>query len=76
MEEGLLKGVAACPRGPAISHLFFVDNSLIFCQAMREDCTSLENILETYEHTFGQQLNRDKTSFFLVVIHYRTFRMI
>ena len=31
---------------------------------MREDCTSLENILETYEHTSGQQLNRDKTSLF------------
>ena len=31
---------------------------------MREDCTSLESILETYEHTSGQQLNRDKTSLF------------
>ena len=31
---------------------------------MREDCTSLKNILETYEHESGQQLNRDKTSLF------------
>ena len=43
---------------------FFVDNSLIFCRAMKEDCTSLENTLETYEHMSGQQLNRDKTSLF------------
>ena len=31
---------------------------------MREDCTSLKNILETYKHESGQQLNRDKTSLF------------
>ena len=43
---------------------FLVDDSLIFCRAMREDCTSLENILETYEHVSGQQLNWDKTSLF------------
>ena len=49
MEEGLLKGVATCPKGPTISRLFFADDSLILFQAMREDYTSLENVLETYE---------------------------
>ena len=64
VEDGWLKGVEACPRRLAISHLFFAYDSLIFCQATREDCTSLENILETYEHAFGQQVNSDKTSLF------------
>ena len=64
VEDGLVEGVVACPRGPAISHSFFAYDSLIFCQATREDCTSLENILEIYEHAYGQQLNRDKTSLF------------
>lgn len=49
MEEGLLKGVATCPKGPTISRLFFADDSLILFRAMREDYTSLENVLETYE---------------------------
>ena len=31
VEQGALKGIAAYAQGPAISHLFFVDDSLIFC---------------------------------------------
>ena len=76
VEDGLLKGVEACLRGPTISHLFFAYDSLIFCRATREDCTSLENILETYEHVFGQQLNSIRLLCFLVVIRHKTFRMI
>ena len=33
-----MKGVAACHRGPEISHLFFANNSLISYRAKREDC--------------------------------------
>ena len=61
---GLLKGVAACPLGPQISHLFFTDDSIILCQATREDCSHLEQILETYEHASRQKINREKTSLF------------
>ena len=46
---GVLKGVTACPQGPCISHLFFVDDSIIFCQATLEECNHLARILETYE---------------------------
>ncbi|KAK9992957.1 hypothetical protein SO802_022660 [Lithocarpus litseifolius] len=49
VELGLLSSVAACPRGPKISHLFFADDSLIFCKATVEECTTLEEILEIYE---------------------------
>lgn len=59
-----MKGVVACHRGPEISHLFFVDNSLVSCQTKREDCSRLERVLATYEQALGQQLNREKTSFF------------
>lgn len=31
VDQGVLKGVATCARDPKISHLFFTDDSLIFC---------------------------------------------
>ena len=64
MERGQLNGVAACQRGPKISHIFFADDNIIFCRATIEECSTLENILETYERSSGQQLNREKTALF------------
>ena len=61
-ERGQLNGVAACQRGPKISHIFFVDDNIIFCRATIEECSILENILETYESSSCQQLNREKTA--------------
>ena len=51
-------------EGPCLSHLFFVDDSLIFCKAIIEECDVLQRILSTYEKASGQQLNRSKTSLF------------
>lgn len=64
IERGFLKGVAACACGPKISHLFFADDSLIFCRATREEGANLMRVLETYEQASGQQLNRDKTALY------------
>ena len=62
--DGQMKGVAFCLRGLKISHQFFADDSLIFCQATREDYSSLEKTLEAYENALGQQLNQEKTTLF------------
>ena len=59
-----LNGVAACQRGPKISHIFFADDSIIFCRATIEECSTLEDILETYERSSSQQLNHEKTALF------------
>ena len=61
---GTLKGVTVCARGPNISHLFFADDSLIFCQATKEEYSTLISILEKYEQASCQQLNQEKTSLF------------
>ena len=36
--------------------------SIIFCHATIEECSTLEDILEMYEHSSSQQLNSEKTT--------------
>ena len=64
VQEGKIEGVAVCRGAPILSHLFFVDNSLIFCKASLEECDSLQHVLKVYEDASSQQLNRAKTSMF------------
>lgn len=53
-----------CRIGPQISHLFFVDDSLIFCHATMGDLHSIQEILTLYEHASRQQINKGKTTIF------------
>ena len=62
---GEMKGVTICRGAPRLSHLFFADNSIIFCKATIEECNALQRILGVYEQALGQQLNRTKTALFL-----------
>ena len=64
VQEKKLRGVAVSARGPRISHLFFADDSLIFGRATTMECNEIQRILQVYETSSGQQLNRSKTSLF------------
>ena len=61
---GEIKGFSLCQRGPALTHLLFANNSLLFCRATGDECRKIINILETYEGESGQKVNKNKTTIF------------
>ncbi len=59
-----IHGVSVCRDGPKISHLLFVDDSLVFCEASLVECERLGLLLKLYEAALGQKINRQKTAIF------------
>lgn len=62
--EGKIKGVPISFRGTKISHLFFADDSILFCRTNLTEWNSVQDLLHMYELAFGQKLNSEKTSIF------------
>ncbi|KAF5472052.1 hypothetical protein F2P56_008799 [Juglans regia] len=57
----LLRGVRVCNRAPWINHLFFADDSIVFCLSSVALNVHLQNILNLYGAASGQLLNMEKT---------------
>jgi hypothetical protein len=64
MDEGLVKRVLTSRRGLRISHLFFADDNLLFCQSTIVQWDRLMAILRMYELVSRQRLNNNKTTLF------------
>ena len=62
--DGAIRGVSICRDGPHVSHLFFADDSVLFCQAKQTECQVILDILATYERGSGQKINKEKTNLF------------
>jgi hypothetical protein len=63
-QKGCITGVPTSPKGPCLSHLFFADDSLMFCKANSVEWRRLMKILGVYEAGSGQKINLQKTSLF------------
>ncbi|KAH1047723.1 hypothetical protein J1N35_038507 [Gossypium stocksii] len=64
MKEGLLRGAKASRRGPAISHLLFTDDCILFGEASSRGAMVLKGILNEYEKCSGQCVNFNKSIIF------------
>ena len=62
--QGDINGVSICRNGPKVSHLFFADDSVLFCRAKEEECQTILDLLAIYERGSGQKINREKTNIF------------
>lgn len=64
-QEGHITGLPITKSGFRLSHLFFADDSLLFCRATFSEWYTTHEILKVYERASGQKINWDKTSIFL-----------
>ena len=62
---GNIKGISICLRAPHLSHLFFADDSVFFCRANMGEYQRIWDILQDYDATLGQKINKDKLPFSL-----------
>jgi len=47
--SGSIKGMSLCSTGPKVFHLFFADDSLLFCRANTQECATILEVLQQYE---------------------------
>ncbi|KAL0404160.1 UNVERIFIED_CONTAM: putative ribonuclease H protein [Sesamum radiatum] len=60
--DGRISGVAVARSAPKVSHLLFVDDTLIFCQATKEALSCVRAVVDMYRKALGQQVNLQKSS--------------
>ena len=59
-----ITGVKIARQSPYVSHLFFADDSLIFCKANSDEAGHIKEMLECYGKVSGQQVNINKSAVF------------
>lgn len=52
-EPSHIWGVSICKKGPRLTHLFLVDDGLVFCRASMSECQKVQSLLSCYEKALG-----------------------
>ena len=62
--QGEIHGYSLCKNGPKLTHLFFADDSLLFCKSTSQECDKVLELLDTYSKYSRQHINKSKTTIF------------
>lgn len=62
IQSNKIHGFRTSRSGPCDSHLFFADDSLVFCKATHEEAQNLAHILQLYKQASGQEVNFSKST--------------
>ncbi|XP_062102876.1 uncharacterized protein LOC133813856 [Humulus lupulus] len=60
----MFRGIQVARGAPVLSHMFFADDTYIFCKATIEDAEHILHLLSVFESASGQKINYDKSSIF------------
>ena len=52
-KEKKIQGMAAVRNGTKVTHMFFANDSLLFCQVKRNECQEILRIMQTYKKVSG-----------------------
>ena len=55
-----LSGISICKGSPSITHLLFVDDSVIYCKTSGQESKELQTILQKYEEATGRPKNKHR----------------
>lgn len=53
--------IRGAPTVPAVSHLLFANDCIIFSRASLQDAAAIQHALKLYEKASGQKVNLNKT---------------
>jgi hypothetical protein len=59
-----LSGIKVAPSAPAVNHLLFADDSLLFSKGSSQEAEAVSNLLKSYCQASGQRINEEKSSIF------------
>lgn len=62
-------GNKICPAAPGISHIFFADDSLLFCRATVEEGQAVRSILDENERLWASRQLQQIRHFFSKNVH-------
>lgn len=60
-DDKKIKGISFGNRGPAISHLMYADDVILFFQPTMASCQNVAQVLQRYSCLAGQEVNRSKS---------------
>lgn len=61
-DSGTLRGLQISRTGPAVNHLLFADDTMLFARTDERSCSTLYRIITDYEEASGQLINKEKSS--------------